>query len=599
MSGPVSVRSFVPANPPFVVYGELSADGRDVVMMAGGDIERAAGHLQKLTPTFGKTDPPGGVQMPVSWPLVVQLGAELGPAWKPGPRLLAWIKAEMARRTLIEPLKAVPAAHAPGEPRSYQIEGAQLIGSTGVSLICDDPGTGKTLTTLLGLLEMRERGLIAEAGRMFVVCPNSVVDNWIREAHAWTNLRAIAWRGEASKRKRLLDTRYDLYVAGYGTVRRDADPHEKYAPLHKFNPTAVVIDECHFIKNPDSLQSRAVRSLGRRAQGIIGLSGTPITHGPSDLWPMLTTMSPAAYPSRERYVTRYIDLVGGDYSAGAELGLNPFREPEFRMTLHGHYRRLAKADVLSHLPPKVYSTRWVTLPPAARKAYDSMESDMIAEMADGTELTAMGVLAQLIRLNQLAAASGDVETWTEMVEDRDGNVEERIRTKVHLREPSWKVDAFMEVRDERRESSVLAFAPSKQLVMLAGARAEKAGYRVGYVVGNQTPTERQKAVDDFQAGKLDTLCLSTGAGGVGLTLTAASTVVFLQRPWSYVEASQAEDRAHRIGSEVHESIEIVDIVAENTIDSRVRDVLRGKSQSLAELLQDPRIAAQCLGGTGA
>ena len=90
--------------------------------------------------------------------------------------------------------------------------------------------------------------------------------------------------------------------------------------------------------------------------------------------------------------------------------------------------------------------------------------------------------------------------------------------------------------------------------------------------------------------------MGTGAGGVGLTLTAARTVVFLQRPWSLVEASQAEDRCHRIGSEQHDSIEIIDVVAADTIDSRVRAVLTAKAGQLADLLQDPRIVTQLLGG---
>jgi SNF2 family DNA or RNA helicase len=90
--------------------------------------------------------------------------------------------------------------------------------------------------------------------------------------------------------------------------------------------------------------------------------------------------------------------------------------------------------------------------------------------------------------------------------------------------------------------------------------------------------------------------VTTSAGGVGITLTAASVVVFLQRPWSYVEASQAEDRCHRIGSEIHDSIEIIDIVARRTVDSRVREVLRTKAGALAELVKDPRIVREVLGG---
>src|SRR5206468_5023829 len=159
-----------------------------------------------------------------------------------------------------------------------------------------------------------------------------------------------------------------------------------------------------------------------------------------------------------------------------------------------------------------------------------------------------------------------------------------------------KVDALLEVLEERPGKPVVAFAPSAQLIRLAGQAAAAAGLRVGYVVGGQSMKDRTATVDAFQAGDLDLICATTGAGGVGITLTAASTVVFLQRPWSLVESLQAEDRCHRIGSEIHDSIEIVDIVAANTIDTRVRSVLREKAGQLADLVQDPRIVAELLGG---
>ena len=251
--------------------------------------------------------------------------------------------------------------------------------------------------------------------------------------------------------------------------------------------------------------------------------------------------------------------------------------------------------MLAELPPKVYSVRTVDLPPAWRKVYDDLEGQMLAQLPDGGELSVMTVLAQLTRLSQLASAAADIEVTTETVEV-DGLLEERQHTKVHLKAPSWKVDELLEVMAERPGQPIVAFAPSRQLMMLAGAAAKGEGYRVGYVVGGQTAKERTANVDAFQGKELDLCCVTTGAGGVGLTLTAARTAAFLQRPWSLVEALQSEDRLHRIGAECHDSIEIVDIVAKNTIDSRVRTILRERAGALSELVQDPRIVAELLGG---
>jgi SNF2 family DNA or RNA helicase len=309
-------------------------------------------------------------------------------------------------------------------------------------------------------------------------------------------------------------------------------------------------------------------------------------------------LSPEAWPSRERWVNRYCETVTGDYREEI-LGLRPATEPEFRLTLLGQHRRVAKADVLHQLPPKVYSVRTVELPRQWRKVYDDFAEQMLAELPNGTTFSVMDIMSQFGHLSRLASAAADVEiAHGPDVDETTGELKRHVR--LHLKAPSWKVDALLEVLAERQNGTrepVVVFAPSRQLIMLAGAAAAAAGLKVGYIVGGQSMTERTVAVESFQSGALDLICATTGAGGVGITLTAARTVVFLQRPWSLVEAIQAEDRCHRIGSERHDSIEIVDVVARNTLDTRIRAVLRERAGQLAALVQDPRIVADLLGGT--
>jgi SNF2 family DNA or RNA helicase len=586
LGGPEPARTYQ-------LHGEIHADGETLVLFGLGDLTQVVGRLHLLTPHFTQTPDGQGLQIELRWPVVVQLAGEFGSAWRPGPRLQAWIYEQVQLRNAAPELTVSVNDGAP-PPRSYQVTGARLIAAGFSALVCDDPGTGKTLTTLLGLMQLRAQGALPLAGPMLVVCPASVVDSWVAAAQRWTPFSVAAWRGP--NRRRLLEARHDLLVTSYHLAARDADPAEpdRNTPLRRLAPVALVLDECHLIKNASSLRSKACRALGRRATSVIPLSGTPITHHTGDLHPTLQAMDHVSWPSAERFVTRYLDAVPGDYAENV-LGINATREPEFRMALHGQYRRLAKADVLTELPEKVYSTRTVTLPPAARKAYDAMAHDMLAELDNGQELKAFDVLTQLQRLLALACASADVSVSRGPdVDEVTG--EEKEHVHIHLREPSWKVDGLMEVLDERPDKSVLVFAPSRQLVVLGGERAAKEGRRVGYVVGGQSAKERTAQVEAFQSGELDVLCATTGAGGVGLTMTAASTVVFLQRPWSYVEASQAEDRAHRIGSEIHDSIEIIDIVAEKTIDQQVREVMFGKAAALGELFADPRIVSSFLGG---
>lgn len=571
-----------------LVRAELTADGLHVIAMAEGDLDTAATALRNLTNAWSHTEPRGCLRTEVSWPLVVQLAVTFGPkrpmysehpkagpfvGLEMGPRLLSWTAGQAQRRAGFPELISETREGAP-PLRDYQVGGARLIASTGRAFLFDDPGTGKSAVTLVGLSELAATGRLT--GKVLVVCPTSVVDSWVKEAARWTHFRPIAYRGESKKRKSLV-RQGDLIVASYGVITRDAPFF-----LHEVRPQALVVDECHLVKDQDALRSRAVRSLAPESEFFVALSGTPITHNTADLWPALYSLDPVGWPSRERYIRRFLSEDGN---------LHEIADPEFRRCLRGQQRRVAKADVLDQLPPKVYSTRYVELPPKAREIYDAMEADLKAEV-EGGEITAMGALAQLVRLNQMASATADITT--ESTVDQDGNP--KIEVHVHLKAPSWKIDALMEVLEERAGKQTLVFAPSRQLITLAGKKARAAGYKVGYVIGGQKAEERTAQVDAFQAGELDVMLATTGAGGVGLTLTAADAVVFVQRPWSFVEASQAEDRAHRIGSEIHTSVDIIDIVAKDTVDEKVRFVLKDKSGALADLLQDKRIALECLGG---
>lgn len=574
------------------IVGELGVDGTTLILMAAGpdhEVAAAAAQLQLLTPLIKPTDPPGALRLPVSWPAVVQLAAQFGPAWHTGPALSAWVAAQVQARMPAEPKLTVHPP--PGRtPRGYQVEAAAMIRETGSALIFDEPGVGKSYETVLGLVERHAAG--HPVLPIVVVAPNSVVDPWLDEFRAGApRWRAVAWRGSPAKRKRLAGTA-DVYVTSYGTARRDAG--ERGAPLLTLGAGSVVADEVHMLRHQATEQSRAVRRLAAKASHFIGLSGTPITHHPGDLWPALQCLEPGAWPSRERWIARYCWTVQGDYAATV-LGLRDDAEPEFRTTLLGRHRRVAKADVLAELPPKQYSVRTVDLPPEWRKAYDDIEGQMLAELPDGGELSVMGVLAQMTRLAQIASAPANITTTVEIVDGPDGAPMEKPHQHVALKAPSWKVDALLDILAERPGAPVVAFAPSRQLMQLAGHAATQAGLHVGYIVGGQTAKERTANVDSFQRGELDLICVTTGAGGVGLTLTAASTAVFLQRPWSLVEALQSEDRLHRIGA-AGSSVEIIDVVARNTIDTRVRQVLRDRAGQLASLVQDPRIVAELLGG---
>lgn len=585
------------------VHAELTVGGESIVLVAGGpadsiqDIAFAAKTLETLTPLFSKTEPAGGLITPATWPTVVQLSATFGDHFRPGPHLQDWIAARAFERTngITFPTSYNPPQ--PLVPYPWQSEGARMVAAVGRALFTDEPGTGKTITAILGVVEYMAMHRFNGAPAI-VICPASVVDPWVEAWKAWApHIRTVAWRGTPKARHALAGTA-DVYVTSYDTARADTPVLAKPSPLRSLGAAHLVIDECHLIKNPTAERSKSVTRLANIAAAkngaIIALSGTPITHDPGDLWSSLVCLMPGAWPSKERWLARYCQVVAGDYK-DENLGLAPWREAEFRLTLLGQHRRVAKADVLTMLPPKTYSVRTVDLPAKWRKVYDDFEGSMIAELPDGKELSVMDVMSMHGHLTRLASAAAEVEvTYGPDVDERTGEPKRHVH--LNLKHPSWKVDALLEILAERPGQPVVVFAPSRQLVELAGQKATAAGLKVGYVVGGQTPAERTKNVDDFQGGALDVICVTTSAGGVGITLTAANTVVFLQRPWSIVDSIQAEDRCHRIGSEKHDAIEVIDIVARNTIDTRIRAVLRDRAGQLSELVQDPRIVAELLGG---
>jgi len=575
------------------VHGELTKSGDQIILIAAGPIEAvafAARMLESATPLFEPSDPPGALVVRASWPAVVQLQAIYGAGFVAGPRLSDWIGEQLALRTapLGGPLRApVPDDF---EPRSYQVEGAQMFAQTGRALIFDEPRTGKTVTTILGLLERAGDGMTRGLPVLAVV-PASTVDPWCalfeRIAPHWNT---VAWRGPRRIRHQ---GKADIYVTSYDTATVDAkDTNPRRSPLIALEHRSLVVDECHYLKNPEAKRTKAVTRLGRNVEAFVALSGTPITHHADGLLPTLRMLAPGAWPNKERWVARYmLSRPNVDYGQGL-LGLNPYTEREFRLTMLGQHRRVARADVMSQLPPKTYSVRTVRLPAAHRKAYDDFKRDMITRLPDGQELSVMGVLTQINFLSQLACAAADVEYEVDVDPDTG---EEKPHTHIKLKAPSWKVDALLEVLEERPGERTVCFSTSAQLCRLAGEAASAAGYRVGYIIGGQAMGVRTGTIAAFQAGELDLICATTGAGGTGITLSEAGTLVFLQRPYSLVESLQAEDRGEGDLSQTR-GTEIVDIVAEGTVDTDIRAVLYEKAGNLADLVQDPRVVEQLLGG---
>jgi SNF2 family DNA or RNA helicase len=517
-----------------------------------------------------KNDPVAAFLVPLTWPNLVQLIRTL-PGAVLDDDLTAYLLEQSALRT--DPFEPLSCSIPDGKtPYPWQASAAAGFARIGASLLSDEPGTGKTISALLSLAERHARS--GDAYPALVVSYASVLSSWYSHAQAWLPDRhSYAYRGP----KRHLRHAPDVVVTSYDLALRDADK------LGAYPWKTLVLDEHHAVKNRDAKRTQALTVIAKDIPLTIELSGTPITHSPDDIFAPLRMMDHLTYPSHDRYVGRYLRTVPVDY--GVEVaGFWPDRVDEFNSSLAGVWRRVTKADALE-LPPKVYSERVVDMPAKWRLAYNAFAATMSASLPDdGGDLDVMTVLGQLTALMAMTSAPCTVE----YTPNEDPNKPDHVH--VSLEAPSWKVDALLDVLDERPEQQVVVFSPSRQLIDLAAAAldardlAAKRPKSYGTIVGGQSVKARDAEVEAFQSGALRVILATTQAGGVGITLTAASTVVFLSRPWSLVDALQAEDRAHRIGSERHESIEIVDIVTAQSIDQRVRDVLRERHESLEGFL---------------
>lgn len=535
---------------------------------------------------------------PLSWATCVVARGVLGDSLQVGPALAEWAKAE--RRDRIDPALALASAEdAPGPDVLYQYQrvGTQFLRIAGSALLADEMGTGKTIQTIMALEA-------DDAYPALVVCPNSVKAVWEREYARWAPGRtiAVAGNGTATAKKAVEQVANGLAdvlvvnweslrslsrLAPYGSIRlqgcKNCEPGSTRRPdlcqkedkvLNLIRWGAVVADEAHRGKSPRADQTRALWAIGDRADRRIALTGTPIANSAADLWSVMRFVAPSEYPSKGAWIDRYALTEANFFSGGMDvLGLNPATRPELDRYFRPRFLRRTKAEVLPDLPPKVYQRRDVFLSGKQKKAYDQLSAGMIAEIEGGVILADNALTASL-RLRQLASAYGTVKSTVGPDWDK----------QVKLEEPSSKLDELEAVLAELGDRQVVVFAESSQLINLAYDRLLSAGMPgVATITGSTPQGTRDRNIEEFQAGDVRVLMLTVAAGGEGITLTAADTCIFLQRPWSAVLNAQAEDRLHRVGQE-GQSVTYIDLVTAGTIEERVFEALAEKTRRLEDVV---------------
>ena len=541
-------------------------------------------------------------KVPLSWASCLALRSVFKGDLNIGPHLSAWAANELSTRvTPANALRELEEHEGDADLFPHQRAGVAFLSTARRALLADEPGLGKTAQTIRAIKKMCETETVFPA---LIVCPNTLKKNWKREFTMWwpdANVQVIT--GSAAQRRKQFDEDADVYVinweslrahsrlAPYGSVALarcpDCGGHDEKVSenrcevhireLNKIDFKAVVADEIHRSKEPKSKQTRALWAATGSADIRFALTGTPIANNVLDLWAILHWLSPSEWPSKTRWIDRMVDTMMNAFGGMLVLGVKPHMEQEFYAAIHPRMRRMLKARVLPWLPPVLRERRDIEMSTKQKKAYTQMRDIMIAELEGGGALIAPSPLTQTTRLLQFASSYAE------------GSVDELTgEMKVILAEPSCKVDALMGdiSSGDYGEDSVAVCAVSRQLIELLSTAMTKAKIPHGLITGAQSEDERQQAVDDFQSGKIKWILFTAQAGGVGITLTAARRLVMLQRPWSLVDYKQALDRVHRIGSEIHDSVVIMDYVTEGTIEERVIQVLDEKADNFEQIVRD-------------
>lgn len=432
-------------------------------------------------------------------------------------------------------------------PYDYQWEGIMFGVQKKKVLIGDEPGLGKTLQSI-GIVN------IGDAYPCLVICPASLKINWKREFEKFTDKKALVLDNSTRTTWPYLLQMgmYQVAIVNYESLRKyfvwdirtDGTFRLKdvvFCPeICRFR--SVIIDESHRVKDPSAQQTIFTKGITTRKPYIVLLSGTPVVNRPHDLVSQLSIM--------ER-----LCQFGGKSKFLADYGDKDSDLTELSRRLYNICMiRREKKSVLKDLPDKTRVDLYVDI--SNREEYDVAENDLRRYLEEYTECTdaeirrkmRMKALVKFMTLRSLSA-KGKVKQAVDFI-------------NTHL----------------ANDKPLVVFCSYHEIVDALKKQFPKAVT----ITGRDSLVEKQAAVDSFQAGSSKLAICSIKAAGVGLTLTASSSVAFVEFPWTYADCCQCEDRCHRIGQK--ENVTCYYLLGEHTIDHKLYQIIHEKKSIANQIL---------------
>lgn len=460
--------------------------------------------------------------------------------------------------------------------RPYQLEGVrwlQMLAVNGLGgILADEMGLGKTLQALTYLAAQKTR-----SGPSLIVCPTSLVANWRSEAARFTpDLKTLAIDGPDRTPLFGRIPQSDLVITSYALLRRDL---ERYR-AHEF--FSVGLDEAHHIKNPDSQVAMAACSL--RSQHRFVLTGTPMENSVRDLWSIMHFALPGYLGQRKDFRERYELPLSrpGDPLADA------VRERLTRRLRPVLLRRLKK-DVAKDLPARIEQTAFCDLTPAQTEVYRSLleQSRLKLDTARRDKNKGAGrmlVLTALLRLRQACCDLRLLGLPATIAEDVSAT--DNLDSEAAPAGTSGKLALLDELLTEVRDGGhrVLIFSQFVSMLKLLSAHLQSAKTPFCYLDGSTKSKDRAAQVEKFQSDEsMTAFLISVKAGGVGLNLTGADTVIHFDPWWNPAVEAQATDRAHRIGQT--KVVTAYRLIARGTVEEKIFALQNRKKELTASLVE--------------
>ncbi len=478
-------------------------------------------------------------------------GLDEGIVWHGGEALR-----ELAKR--LADLKGIPPVAAPAglqaELRPYQLQGLawlQFLRETGFGgVLADDMGLGKTVQTLAHLLTEKIAGRLDRPA--LIIAPTSLMANWRHEAERFTpSLRVLTLHGP--QRKALFDRiqNHDLVLTTYPLLPRD----QGVLNSHSFH--CLILDEAQTIKNPRAKAAQIVRELDARHR--LCLTGTPMENHLGELWSLFHFLAPGYLGDMRRFRRLF------------RIPIEEHGDQERRLALQRRINpfllRRTKQAVASELPEKIEIVRTVALDDAQAALYESVRAAMDKRVREtlsqkGLARSHITILDALLKLRQICCDPRLVKL-----------------EQAHKVRRSAKLELLLEMLPELLAEGRRILLFSQFTSMLSLIEAELKHLDIGYTKLTGQTRKREQVIEEFRSGAVPLFLISLKAGGVGLNLTEADTVIHFDPWWNPAVENQATDRAHRIGQT--STLFVYKLVTEKTVEEKIL-ALQARKAALAD-----------------